>query len=256
MKNQFVKPIVIGHRGYRAKYPENTLASFSAAMDAGADMIELDVHLTKDNQLAVIHDEKVDRTTNGEGRVRDLKLNELRSLDAGGWFDLLFSGERIPALGDVLDLARNQIHVNIEIKAAPESRDVLYRTGDRALELIKKKKAFDFVVISSFSMPLLKHIRSQSTQVAMGVLTYKKKQGFLKVCEAIGAMAWHPHYKYFTLKEMEQVKDLGLKILPYTVNEKQEMNRLLEMGVDGFFTDDPVLGRQVVNQVSGKSGNR
>ena len=251
LKNLFLQPVIIGHRGYRARYPENTMAGFEAAMDAGADMIELDVHLTRDNQLVVIHDEKVDRTTNGKGRVSDFTLKELKQLDAGKWFDAAFSGEQIPILSDVLDLIRGKLCINIEIKAVPENKNVPYETGNRLLEVIKEKKAREFCIVSSFNMALLQHLRGQSASLSIGVLTYTKRAGLLKICEEIRATAWHPHYKNFTRKELDQAKSMGLIILPYTVNAGKDMQQLLEMGVHGFFTDDPVVGKRVMKQVLG-----
>ena len=252
ISSRLLPPVIIGHRGFRSNYPENTLTSFKAAMAAGADMIELDVHLTKDRQLAVIHDEKVDRTTNGKGRVCDFTLDELKQLDAGKWFHPSFSGEPIPCLEEVLNLARDKIYVNIELKADPERPDVALELGSCVLEVVRKEKAKDFVVASSFQLELLASLRRESADLAIGVLTYKKKQGFLEVCEAIRAIAWHPHYQYFSKQELAAAKSMGLKILPFTVNDKKEMKRLLEMGVDGFFTDDPEAGKRVIRQVMGK----
>ena len=107
---------VTAHRGFSGTAPENTLAAFRAAIDTGCDMIELDVHLSRDNQVVVIHDDTLERTTSGRGNVADQTYAELKRLDAGSWFDPRFSGERIPTLADVLSLARNRILVNIELK--------------------------------------------------------------------------------------------------------------------------------------------
>ena len=116
--NKNFKPSwIIGHRGYPAKYPENTLAAFEAAIEAGAVMIELDVMLSRDRKVVVIHDATLDRTTNGKGSVADLTLAELKQLDAGSWFDAQFVGQQIPELSEVLDLVNGRAYVNIEIKS-------------------------------------------------------------------------------------------------------------------------------------------
>ena len=108
---------IIGHRGYHAKYPENTLVSFEASIKAGVDMIELDVMLSRDRKLVVIHDANLARTTNGNGSVADFNLDELKQLDAGSWFDAQFADQQIPDLSEVLDLVNGRAYVNIEIKS-------------------------------------------------------------------------------------------------------------------------------------------
>ena len=108
------KPLIMGHRGFQTHYPENTMVSFMAAVDAGAQFVELDVTLTNDRQVAVIHDDTVDRTTNGTGPVLNYNLKELQQLDAGGWFHPRFAGERIPALMDVLVQVSGKAYINLE----------------------------------------------------------------------------------------------------------------------------------------------
>ena len=107
---------IIAHRGASAYYPENTLVSFEGAMALGADMVELDVQLTSDGEVVVFHDEKITRCTDGRGRIADHSLAELKKLDAGSWFDKKFQGEKIPTLAEVLNVCKNKIAVNIEIK--------------------------------------------------------------------------------------------------------------------------------------------
>ena len=113
--SEIKRPLVIAHRGYREKYPENTLAAFNAAVDAGAPMIELDVSLTKDRKLIVIHDDTLDRTTDGIGPVSEYTLAELKRFDAGSWFGTCFKDEQLPALEEVFDAVGGQVLLNIEI---------------------------------------------------------------------------------------------------------------------------------------------
>ena len=114
---RLVPPVIIAHRGYRKRYPEDPMAAFAAAFDAGAHMVELDVTLTRDRRVVVLHDVTLDRTTDGRGRARGFTLDELKQLDAGSWFDPRFTGERLPTLAEVLDLCAVRGMVNIEIKA-------------------------------------------------------------------------------------------------------------------------------------------
>jgi glycerophosphoryl diester phosphodiesterase len=122
------RPLLCGHRGARAHAPENTLAGFALAAEMGAELIELDVRLTRDGALAVIHDSTVDRTTDGTGRVADLTWDQVQALDAGAWFGPAFAGQRVPCLGDVLGWARGRVYLAVEVKVpAPVGQDVLER---------------------------------------------------------------------------------------------------------------------------------
>ena len=131
-------PTVIAHRGFSAIAPENTLPAMQFAVDSGAEMVEFDVRITKDNQLVVIHDETVERTTNGKGLVSRHTLQELQTLDAGTWFSQTFSGTQVPSLNEVLQLCSGSVYMNIEIKTDEQSIDALdtfsrhsLRTRDR-----------------------------------------------------------------------------------------------------------------------------
>jgi len=115
--SRMARPLLIAHRGYSAEFPENTLAAFQGALDAGCHMIELDVTLTRDRRVVVIHDDTLDRTTTGKGPVRSASLAQLKKLDAGSWFSPAFSSERVPELGEVLDLMGGQVPLNIDRKS-------------------------------------------------------------------------------------------------------------------------------------------
>ena len=148
---QIKRPWIVAHRGYRGLYPENTLAAFEGAITAGADMIELDVCLTRDRVPVVIHDKTLYRTTDGKGLVSEHSLSELKELDAGSWFSAEFKGEAIPTLEELLQLVRGKILVNIEIKqdsfespAPPDAIEV------QICELVERLGMVDSVLISSF----------------------------------------------------------------------------------------------------------
>ena len=125
--------MVVAHRGFSGAAPENTLAAFRMAIEAGSDMIELDVHLSKDGKVVVIHDETQERTTNGQGRVADRPLKEIKGLDAGSWFSPPFAGERIPTLQEVLSLAQGKVPVNIEIKNPTHGKYDITELAEKAL---------------------------------------------------------------------------------------------------------------------------
>ncbi len=237
------KPLIIGHRGFRTRYPENTLASFQAALDAGADMIELDIRLSSDGHLVVIHDAEVERTTNGEGPVISYTLAELKQLDAGIWFHPRFVNERIPSLEEVLDLVRGRGLINIEIKVEPDHVfDANHTIEQKTVELIQRKRAETFSLVSSFNKKILENISQMDHPPAIGVLTeYDEKQDVVTLCKKLNALAWHPQYLAVDKNQVLLMHEAGIKILPYTVNSKEEIEQLFEMGVDGVFTDDPIM---------------
>src|SRR5690625_6609337 len=143
-----MKPLIIAHRGASGNAPENTLAAFQLAVEEGADGIELDVHLSKDGELVVIHDDTLDRTTNGTGRVQDKDLDELKTYDAGSWFDSKFASERIPLLQEVIDILPDDVFLNVEIKNSPtvrseEHTSELQSRGHLVCRLLLEKQKCD-----------------------------------------------------------------------------------------------------------------
>ncbi|MEE4355231.1 MAG: glycerophosphodiester phosphodiesterase family protein [Desulfococcaceae bacterium] len=236
-------PMLIAHRGYRAAYPENTLSAFRAAVNGGVQMIELDVSLSKDRKLVVMHDETLDRTTDGRGRVCDSTLAEIRKLDAGSRFSPDFAGEAVPTLAEVLELAAGRVRVNIEIKAEAFEADVSPEVPDTAerqvAELIGYYHLRDSVLVSSFEPGILQRFSDFPDHPALGVLTEKvKADEILSFCRNINAFSWNPDYPVLDRRQVQLMQKEGFRVFPYTVNEKDEIRRLLEMGVDGFFTDE------------------
>ncbi|MEW5822068.1 MAG: glycerophosphodiester phosphodiesterase family protein, partial [Cyanobacteriota bacterium] len=136
-------PLIIAHRGFSAQAPENTIAAFDAAIKSGVPFIELDVTLTKDGELIIIHDDTLDRTTNGKGLVSEFTLEELKKLDAGEWFCREFKGEQLPTLSEVLDRYGNKIAINIEIKSQNDPDTPIV---DKVVEMVKNKKLESAVV--------------------------------------------------------------------------------------------------------------
>ena len=165
------RPLLIGHRGYPARYPENTLAAFTGAMDAGCDMIELDVTLTRDRRVVVIHDDTLDRTTNGSGPVRDRTVEEMRKLDAGSWFAPRFAAERVPLLDEVIALTAGRCMLNIEIKeSAFEEGYPADAIEHQVAELVKTAGAMDRVIVSSFDRRILERLARMPAPPALAFI--------------------------------------------------------------------------------------
>jgi len=219
------------HRGASARAPENTLSAFRAAEAAGADGIELDVHLSRDGVLVVIHDDRVDRTTNGSGAVADLTASALQELDAGSWFSPEFRGERVPTLADVFAWAGDRSRINVEIKTAA--------AGEAVLELLRHFPGTR-VLISSFDAALLEDLRRRDSCLPLAFLVDKKPwQPLLDRAAASGAEAFHPKRNLVTPHLIAACRKVGMAVNVWTVADPSEANRLRNMGVMGVFANDP-----------------
>lgn len=239
------QPVIFAHRGDSARAPENTLAAFELALGQHADAIELDVKLTADGQVVVIHDPTVDRTTSGHGRVRDLSLAQLRSLDAGSSFSERYRGEKIPTLEEVFESLGKRIFINVELTNYNTPRDQLVET---VCMLVKKFGLQQSVMFSSFFASNLSKARAYLPGVPRGLLAFS---GFLGAWArsfgfAFGRyQALHSNLKDVTPEQVQRVHRLQRRIHVWTVNAAEDMRRLFHWGVDAIFTDDPQLAVQV-----------
>lgn len=242
--------LVYAHRGASGYAPENTMSAFIKGIEMGAGGIELDVHLTKDGELVVVHDETVNRTSNGKGCVRDMSLAELRRLDFGSHFSPEFEGERIPTLEEVLDFsAAKKIIVNIEIKATPG----MYHPGieKKVSELVKAFNLEDKVIVSSFNHPCLVRYRGISPEAAIGLLYSGILAETGKYAAMVGAKAVHPNFHSIDTEVIKQCRQHGIMINTWTVNEEKDMERLAKAGIDGIITNYPDIASKVVKGLKG-----
>jgi glycerophosphoryl diester phosphodiesterase len=229
---KFKPPWFIAHRGYRAKYPENTLIAFQAALDAGVQMIELDVALSRDRKLVVIHDATLERTTNGKGAVSDHTLAQLKQLDAGGWFHARFAGEHLPELSEVLDLVDGQVMINIEIKPhAYEPRHPLDAVERQTLELVCRRNIAE----------LLKYISTLEHAPALGLISRNPADRHtFENCKQLAVVSWHPNHQILTPEQVKMMHACDIRVFPYNADTSEEIARVLEMDVDGVISSDPL----------------
>ncbi len=229
---------VLGHRGAKGYAPENTLSSFVKAIELGATMAELDVHLSRDRQLVVMHDAKVDRTTNGSGAIRDLTVAELKRLDAGGWFGPQFGGAKVPVLQEVIEATRERILLNIEVKHDAENR--LYDGLSELLaESLVTNAVVDKVVISSFDAPYLRELRRLLPGAHLALLYSKPIADPCQLALDEGWEALHPNQRLVERELTERAHAAGLLVRGWNPNEVADMVVLIEKGVDGIGTDYP-----------------
>ena len=219
----------IGHRGAAGYAPENTLASFQKALDLNVDMIEFDVHKSKNGKIVVIHDDAVDKITNGSGKVGELTLKELKKLDAG-------MGERIPTLTEVLDLIDGKIKINIEIKARNATKGVV-----KIIEkYVQRNYTYENFLVSSFDYRNLIKVRLLNSKIPLGIIT-KRKLIFLNLlfAQLINAYSINILYTSVSEKIIKEAHALGLKVFVWTVNKPRDIKRMKKLGVDGIFSNYP-----------------
>jgi len=238
---------VVGHRGAMGHRPENTFASFEHALELGADWIELDVHLTRDGALAVIHDESVDRTTDGHGLVRDHTLSELKLLDAGGWFGPAYAGQRVPTLDEVLDFARaRNTVVDIEIKNAP----IFYAGIEEAVvRTLGDHQMTEQVIVISFDHAAVARVKALEPRIATGVLyAGRPVDGGVNLARQANADAVLPHWAYVTSEDVRAAHAAGLSVAPWATSDPAVLRHLIAAGVDGIGTNHPDVLRKILDE--------
>lgn len=225
--------MIIAHRGASAYAPENTPAAFSLALEMGAGHIELDVHLSSDGQVVVIHDAAVDRTTNGSGPVAGYTLAELRKLDAGSWFAPEFGGERIPTLAETLELCRGRARLHVEIKGAAKSLVPL------TLDCIRQGGMAADVTITSFDINRLKEARADDPGWSISWLVKEITGERIDAAHSLGLRIICPAAACLTPEQVERLHNEGFNVRTWGVKTEEDMRRLVEWGVDGMTVDFP-----------------
>ena len=236
---------VIAHRGFSGHAPENTLVAIRKAIAAGADMVEVDVTVTADGHVICLHDETLDRTTDGSGLPSNLSLAEIKQLDAGSWFSPDYAGERIPTLAEVLETVKSRILINVEIKSEAVEHDVVSKVA----ALIAEHGMLDEVVVSSFSPEALRRMKTTDPTVVTATLFNKELhtgRDPLEIVLEVGSRGFNISSKRVTPEMIDRCHRHGIPVAVYTVNEASDMLRLMEMGVDAVFSDHPDRMLEVV----------
>ena len=229
------RPLLIAHRGASADAPENTIAAFELALQQGADGLELDVHLSADGHPVVIHDFTLERTTDGVGPVNALSVRELKRLDAGGWRDRRFQGQRVQTLQEVLERFRDRARFWLDLKGGPALYPGL---EERVVSTIEIYDVLDRVLVQSFDPAAIGEVRTLNREIRVGVVTARDpldrtllRPGMADaICPAL-AMCSEPLIR--------DVRGAGLDCYAWTVNEPAQVDRLVGWGVSGIITDRP-----------------
>lgn len=225
--------MMIAHRGASAVAPEGTRAAIRQAVCVGADMIELDVQMTRDDRLVIFHDERLERTTNGAGRIADTRYAELARLDAGGWFHPRFTGERVLLVSQLFRLLPRWMGINLELKRTRRRRALL----TRLLRLVRSRGVVKRLLVSSVDQALLRSlIRSR---LARALICHADADRSLAAAIRLGCAAWHPAHHLVTPIRVRRAHAAGLQVHAWTVDEVRRATQLIGWGVDGLFTNHP-----------------
>ena len=232
-------PYIQAHRGYSELYPENTLLAMSQAFDAGADQVEIDVALTKDGHLVVMHDQDVARTTNGRGIVSSLTLEEIIRLDAGSWKGEAFRGERVPTLAQAAEAAQGRGWLNIEIKSRGRTNLPLSAIATKLSQTLRSMNMHDKVIIASFDLQPLLEVRRHDPDLRLMLIDWDSPDnGGLEAAISSNLYGWTPKPELATLDRIERATVAGL-VVQVDVRKLERIEPWHRAGVKGFSSDNP-----------------
>lgn len=234
--------VIIAHRGASAYYPENTMAAFKGAVEMGAEMIELDVMMSKDGVPVAFHDAKLNNHSNGKGLISNHTLSELKKLDAGSWFNPRFSDQKIPTLEEVLAFASGKIALNIEIKTEAVSDQLKGGVEEKSLQLVREYGMEDHVLFSSFDYRAISHLKELEPKISAALLYNNNRSNRRLPHELVSqykADAFNCSYRQLKRKWIADLRDHNIPNFIYTVDKVSKMRKLIAAGVTGIFTNKP-----------------
>ncbi|UOY91269.1 glycerophosphodiester phosphodiesterase [Ectobacillus sp. JY-23] len=237
-------PLIFAHRGVKGTHPENTMIAFREAERVGAHGIELDVHLSKDGEVVIIHDETLDRTTNGSGLVCEKTLDELQQLDAGSYFG--FGGEHVPSLKEVLTwMQGNTLLLNIELK-----NDMIRYTNleQKVIHLVREYNMEKRVILSSFNHESVAVLGDLAPDIERAILYHHPLQNPLQEARNYQAHGLHPNFRLLTPEFVLEARQQGYPLRPYTINQPQDLQSMIDLGVDVIITDWPERAFSLLNK--------
>jgi len=228
--------LIVAHRGFSAKYPENTLLAFRKAIDLGVDFIEIDVHETKDGELVVIHDHTLERTTDGKGYVKEKTFREIREFDAGKWKGK-FEGVKIPSLDEVLALVTGKIKLMIEIKEA---------RPEKIIELLRKHGMEESVVMGSFNLEYVTKVRKTAPVISTALISGEFPES-PDVLVSNGIPLLDVEYHQINGDRVKQFVSRGISLTAWTVDDEKDMKELVNTGISFITTNRPDVLKKVLD---------
>ncbi len=245
-------PLVLAHRGANKVAPQNTIPAFMKAIEFNADGIETDVHLSKDGEIVICHNYTVDETSNGNGLIDELTLDQLKEMDFGSYFNKDFAGVSLPTLPELLDVVRKMKLINIEIKPPKKDNDLV----KKVVEEINKYGIVENSIVSCFDPECVRMVKEIDKNIKTALL-YENDElgneimtfGVAKYCKQLNVNAAHPHRKLIKENEVVELHNLGMAVNPWTVNLEEEIVRLTEWGCDALISDVPDYCRKVLEGI-------
>jgi glycerophosphoryl diester phosphodiesterase len=243
------KTLIHAHRGASYFAPENTMSAFKKALDEKADLIELDIHQSADGHLVVMHDETLNRTSNGSGLIKSKTKDELLTYDCGSWFSENYKNEKIPFLDEVLEWGqKTNLSFNIEIKVGSRFYNNLEQ---QLLNCINNFNMHDRVIISSFDHYALKTIRQLDSSIKTGILYTASLYDPWKYALELGANALHPYFLTVDPILLSGCMKNKIQVNPYTINDEPTIEKLLKANVTGLITNKPKLAYSIRDKIQG-----
>lgn len=241
-------PMVIAHRGASLRAPENTLSAFLLAAQLGADAVELDVQLTADGYVVVCHDRTLDRTTTGSGLVSAHSLKEISHLDAGSYFASDFVGERVPTLEEVFQIIADGMLIVIEMKSIAKPWNAL---SEAVVSLIREYKLERRVVVSAFNPMALRHVRRIAPEIPVGLIVAPAEPKWLRILfsRLVRFDIIYPHVSLVSREMIRRQHHNGSRVMIWTLNEAEQIEKFVRFGVDGVITDAPEVTRKVIREL-------
>lgn len=235
---------ITAHRGGALMAPENTVSALKSSIECGADMAEIDVQETGDGKLILLHDDSLKRTAGVKKKVWEMKLAEIKKLDAGTSFHERYRGEKIPTLEEVLDFCKGKLDLNIEIKYNVKNKGIV----NKVVRAIREAGFEEHCVVTSMNYQFLEQIKKIAPEIRTG---YIMTMTYGSISKVSAADFFSVKYTYVDEKFVREAHALGKEVHAWTVNYRGDVKRMLDMGVDNVITDDPVMVRKVQNQESG-----
>lgn len=232
-------PLKIGHRGASGYCPENTMASYIKAIELGADCLEVDIHLSKDEVLVVHHDPTLDRTTSGKGNLRDYTAAELKELDAGSWYHNRYKNERIPLLSEVLENFGSEVGILIELKHPSSYPGIEKKLAEELGKFQEYSTGNNRIMVHSFDMESMKRFHQLMPDIQVGVLIKRRinDQKLKEIAEFASFL--NPKQTILNTKLQMRIQEHGMKVYTWTVNNKKQMRMFEKMKLDGIISDFP-----------------
>ena len=238
-------PFISAHRGFSARAPENTLPALEAALEAGAHVAEIDVRLTRDGKLVLMHDSDLDRTTDGTGPIKAMTLGEVKKLDAGRWFDRRYIGTKVPTLDEVLTWSRGRLGLLVDMKNYPE-RDPLFI--DEMIATIQRNHAEDFAIPAGFDHPSLAELHRRQPDWPLEIIIPCRLVDTVHAARAAGSVLLSLEPEHLVKADVEAMHAAGLSVLT-TLLSIDQGRELLDIGVDFFESDDVSLVRKTLDHL-------